>query len=158
MKAPKIYLETSVFNFYFADDAPEKRQDTLKLFEEIKAGQYEPYTSEYTMDELEAAPEEKRRKMLRLILDYKVKLIGTSDDALRLSHIYVAEGVVPQKYLTDALHIAIAAVMDLDFIVSLNFKHIVKRKTSLLTEVINVREGYKKVGIFSPAEVIESDD
>jgi hypothetical protein len=158
MRILRIYLETSAFNFCFADDAPDKRQDTLKLFEEIKEGRYEPYTSEYTMDELEAAPEEKRLKMLRLIQDYHIKLIGTSDEALRLANIYVAEGVVPQRYLTDALHIAIATIMDMDFIVSLNFKHIVRRKTVLLTEVINVREGYKKVGIFSPAEVIENDD
>jgi hypothetical protein len=37
MRVPKIYIETSVFNFYFAEDAPDKRQDTLKLFEKIKA-------------------------------------------------------------------------------------------------------------------------
>ena len=158
MRIPKIYLETSVFNFVFADDAPDKRQDTLKLFDEIKEGKYEPYTSEYATDELEGAPEEKRLKMLRLIEEYGVNLIGTSDDAVALSKIYVAEGVIPQKYMTDALHIAIATIMDMDFIVSLNFKHIVKRKTMLLTEVINVREGYKKIGIFSPAEVIENDE
>ncbi len=44
---------------------------------------------------------------------------------------------------------------DLDFIVSLNFKHIVKRKTLNMAESINIREGYKRIGIFSPAEVIE---
>lgn len=130
----------------------------MKLFEEIKEGKYEPYTSEYVTDELEAAPEEKRLKMLRLIEDYRIKLIGTSDEAVALSRMYVSEGVVPQKYVTDALHIAIATIMDMDFIVSLNFRHIVKRKTKLMTEVINVREGYKKTGIFSPAEVIENEE
>jgi len=108
-------------------------------------------------DEIQAAPEEKRVKMLRLMEEYGVKLIGTSDEAVALSKIYAAEGVIPSKYITDALHIAIATIMDMDFIVSLNFKHIVKRKTMLMTEVINVREGYKKIGIFAPAEVIEND-
>lgn len=157
MRAPKIYLETSVFNFVFADDAPDKKQDTLKLFKEIKEGRYEPYTSDYVIDELEAAPEEKRLNMLRLIKEYSVKLIEANDEAVMLSKIYVAEGVIPQKYVTDALHIAVATIVDMDFIVSLNFRHIVKRKTMLLTEVINVREGYKKIGIYSPAEVIEDD-
>ena len=54
--------------------------------------------------------------------------------------------------------LAIPTIMDMDFIVSFNFKHIVKRKTMLMTEVINVREGYKKIGIFAPAEVIENDE
>jgi hypothetical protein len=38
MRVPKIYLETSVFNFCFADDAPDKRDDTVRLFEEIRQG------------------------------------------------------------------------------------------------------------------------
>jgi hypothetical protein len=33
-----------VFNFVFADDAPDSKRDTLKLFEEIEEGKYEPYT------------------------------------------------------------------------------------------------------------------
>jgi len=36
MRTPKIYLETTLFNFFFADDAPEKKLDTIKLFQEIK--------------------------------------------------------------------------------------------------------------------------
>jgi hypothetical protein len=34
---------------------------------------------------------------------------------------------------------------------------LVKRKTIMLTEVVNIREGYKKIGIFSPAEVIDNE-
>jgi hypothetical protein len=37
MKKTSIYLETTIFNFPFADDAPQYKADTLKLFEEIKA-------------------------------------------------------------------------------------------------------------------------
>ncbi len=28
---PKIYLETSAVNFFYADDAPDKRDDTILL-------------------------------------------------------------------------------------------------------------------------------
>jgi hypothetical protein len=42
MKLPKIYLETTMFNFPFADDAPQYQADTLRLFEEIKAGKFDP--------------------------------------------------------------------------------------------------------------------
>jgi hypothetical protein len=44
MKIPKIYLETTIFNFPFAEDAPQYKADTLKLFNEIRAGRFEPYT------------------------------------------------------------------------------------------------------------------
>ncbi|MDR3304599.1 MAG: hypothetical protein LBS85_01005 [Clostridiales Family XIII bacterium] len=59
MRTPKVYLETSVFNFVFADDAPDKKADTLKLFEEVRQGKYEPYTSAYVVEELEQANEPK---------------------------------------------------------------------------------------------------
>jgi len=53
-KIPSIYLETTIFNFPFADDAPQYRADTLRLFTEIKAGKFKPFTSEYVTRELES--------------------------------------------------------------------------------------------------------
>jgi hypothetical protein len=76
----------------------------------------------------------------------------------RLGRVYINEGVIPAAYDTDALHIAAATVNGLDFIVSLNFKHIVKHKTIIETEIINAREGYKRVFIHTPAEVIENEN
>ena len=158
MRVPKIYLETSVFNFYFADDAPDKRQDTLKLFEEIKAGLYVPYTSAYVLQELIRAEEPKQSQMVSLIGEYEMRFLEQSGIIRILAGQYVSEGIIPAKHLTDALHIATATVNDLDVIVSFNFQHIVKRKTVTMTEVVNLREGYKRIGIFSPTEVIESGE
>ncbi len=155
MRIPKAYLETTVFNFCFADDAPERRQETLALMDEIKAGRYEPYTSDHTLQELVLAPEPKKGKMVGLLEEYGIVVLPSGEDVERLADIYVAEGAIPKRFRTDALHIAAASVHDLDFIVSLNFKHIVKRKTLNMAESINIREGYKRIGIFSPAEVIE---
>jgi len=45
MDKPKIYLETTIFNFPFVEDAPQYRADTLRLFSEIKAGKFRPFTS-----------------------------------------------------------------------------------------------------------------
>lgn len=158
MRIPKVYLETSILNFVFADDAPDKKQDTLKLFREIKEGMYEPYTSEYVLRELKRASEQKQAQMIALIGEYNMICLDTSEEAEKLTDIYVAEGIIPAKYSTDGLHIAMASVHDLDFIVSWNFQHIVKRKTVTMSEVVNLREGYKRVGIFSPTEVIENDE
>jgi predicted nucleic acid-binding protein len=159
MDKPKIYLETTIFNFPFADDATQYRADTLRLFEEIKAGKFEPYTSEYVIRELDAAAnEDKRARMKKLIEDYDVIFLRQSDETERLAAVYIAEKAVKPSYPTDALHIAATAVYGLDFIVSLNFQHILRRKTIELTELINYRMGYKKVGIYSPGEVIHEDD
>jgi predicted nucleic acid-binding protein len=159
MPIPKIYLETTMFNFPFAADAPQYRADTIKLFEEIKAGKFEPYTSEYVIRELDDTKDVgKREKMKALVADHGVTVLPASDEAKRLADIYVSAGVIPEKYSTDAVHIAAATTVGLDFIVSLNFKHIVKHKTIIETEIINAREGYKRVFIHTPAEVIDHDE
>jgi predicted nucleic acid-binding protein len=159
MNKPKIYLETTVFNFPFADDAPQLRADTLKLFDEIKAGKYEPYTSTYAIDELDDTEQiDKLLKMKNLIDEYNITIISVSEEAERLAALYLTEGAINKKYLTDALHIAITTINGLDFIVSMNFQHIVRQKTIQETARINEREGYKQIGIYEPAEVINDKD
>lgn len=158
MKKLRIYLETTIFNFVFADDAPDKKQDTLKLFDEISQGKYIPYTSNYVLEELLKAEEPKRTMMVNLIEKYKVEILKGDERVAVLADKYVFEKIIPLKYLTDGLHIAIATVNDLDLIVSYNFKHIVKMKTIVGTESINLKEGYKRIGIYSPTEVIEDEE
>jgi predicted nucleic acid-binding protein len=158
LKPLKIYLETTVFNFKFADDAPDKKQDTLKLFDEIKAKKYIPYTSDYVLQELVKAEEPKRTKMVNLIKEYNVKFLAADKNAEILADKYIEEGIIPIKYRTDGIHIAMATINNLDVIVSYNFQHIVKMKTIIGVESINLRAGYKKINIFSPTEVIENEE
>jgi len=159
MNKSKIYLETTIFNFPFADDAPQLRADTIKLFEEIKEGKYEPYTSIYAIEELNDTEQtDKLQKMKGLIDEYGITILPVRGEAERLAALYLAEGAINNKYITDALHIAITTVSELDFIVSLNFRHIVKQKTISETARINEREGYKQIGIYEPSEVINGKD
>jgi len=156
MRIPKIYLETSVLNFVFADDSPDKKADTIKLFKMIETGRFVPYTSEYAKNEIDSSPDaEKRIKMNDLIAEHNIEKLRKTGEIQHLADEYVKEGVIPEKYRTDALHIATAAFYELDMIISWNFEHIVKRKTIVRTGEINLRNGYKKVEIYSPSEVIE---
>ena len=158
MRTPRVYLETTLFNFYFADDAPEKRQDTITLFEEIKEGKYEPYTSFAVVDELKKTSSDvKRENMLALISEYDVGIIQDDAEADLLADLYVSEGIIPMKYRDDALHIAVASIAEMHIILSWNFQHIVKLKTRNMVNVINIREGYRTIEICSPKEVIEND-
>jgi predicted nucleic acid-binding protein len=158
LKPLKIYLETTVFNFYFAEDAPDKRQDTAQLFNEINEGKYIPYTSDYVLQELLKAEEPKKTEMVNLIEKYKVKFLEPDKNAEILADKYVSEDIIPEKFRVDGIHIAMATINDLDIIVSYNFRHIVKLRTIIGTESINLREGYKRIGIFSPTEVIENEE
>ena len=157
MRVAKIYLETTMFNYYFDKDR-ESHADTVKLFEEIKSNKYEAYTSTYVTDELNAADEPKRSQMLSLVKKYNIVVLRNNEEAELLADIYVNDGVIPVKYRYDGLHIAIAAIYDLDYIFSLNFQHINKLKTKMMTSNINIRQGYKPIYICSPMEVVEYEE
>ena len=154
----KIYVETTLFNFYLDEDKGDAHIDTVKLFKEITAGKYEAYTSDYVIDELERAPIEKSNKMIGLISKYGIKVLESDIAASILADLYIKQGIIPLKYRSDALHIAIATVSGLDMIISMNFEHIVKRKTIRMTGAINILSGYQAVEIYSPMEVIESEN
>jgi len=159
MKIQKIYLETTVFNYPFADDAPQYQAATLLLLDEIKEGKFKAYTSDYVVQELEHTKDAvKREKMLALITDCNITVLPGNEETKDLADLYISAGIIPQHHDTDALHIAAATVAGLDCVISLNYKHIVKHKTIMETEFINIREGYKRIFIHSPAEIIEDDE
>jgi predicted nucleic acid-binding protein len=146
-----------MFNYYF-DIERDLHPDTVKLFEEIKAGKYQAFTSEYTIDELSRAPKEKFHKMMKLIEEYNITVFQLSDEADKLGALYQEQGILPRKSTTDACHIAIATINDIDMILSLNFEHIVRKKTVLMTGNLNTQLGYKPVDIRSPMEVVEREN
>jgi len=69
---------------------------------------------------------------------------------------YVKQGIIPEKYEDDAVHIAYAVVNRLDAIVSWNLAHIVKVKTRKAVAEYNQRQGIHVPDIATPEEVLEN--
>jgi len=67
MKRLRIYLDTSVINFLFADDAPDFRRVTVEFFERY-AAQYELFGSDVLIRELSADSDLQRRDRHFLML------------------------------------------------------------------------------------------
>ncbi|GHU97874.1 hypothetical protein FACS189483_05000 [Spirochaetia bacterium] len=149
----KLYLETTVFNYYFDADR-NMHPASIALFEAIGRGEYEGYTSTYVIQELTNASEPKRSNMLGLIEKYGIKTFEETPDVLLLAGNYIQNNIIPAKKQLDAQHIAIASIKNMDYIVSLNFKHINKIKTQIKANAVNALYGYKSnVIICSPMEV-----
>ena len=153
MKNLLLYLETTVFNYYF-DAEREYHEDVVRLFTAISDGEYEAYTSEYVVIELRNAPEPKRSEMLNLIDSYSISVFSIDAESTKLANMYVQKGVIPERFRFDASHIAIATVHGLDCVISFNFEHINKLKTKNMTAFINLHEGYKPITICTPMEVL----
>jgi predicted nucleic acid-binding protein len=158
MKRLKLYLETSIWNFLIADDAPEKRAETERFFEEIKGGKYEIYVSELVIAEIDQAREEKRGRLRKLVDEYQPIELETDESVEELSEKYIAAKIVPSKYENDVIHIAYAVAQDMDVVVSWNMKHIVKLKTRMEINGINKIYGYKEIELCTPEEVIENEE
>jgi predicted nucleic acid-binding protein len=150
----KVYLETTIFN-RFLEDNREYNMETKTLFEKISQKEIEAYSSTYVIEELDKASEPKRSVMLNLIPQYKITVLEIDKKAYDLSETYIEMGIIPQKFRIDGIHIAMAAINNMDCIVSLNFHHINKLKTKMATEIIHRMKGYNSPFICTPMEVIE---
>ncbi|TFG14940.1 MAG: PIN domain-containing protein [Promethearchaeota archaeon] len=148
----KIYLETSVINFLFAEDAPEKMKITKEFFNIIN--EFEVFISDIVLLEIEQAPEQKKELLLNVISQYKIKALESTEQIDKLAQIYVDDGIIPQKYINDALHIAIATKYKMDAIVSWNLTHIVRFQTKLEVKKINKKLNEKDVIICTPEEMV----
>ena len=148
----KIYIESSVFNFVFAEDAPEKQKITKEFFAN-KLTNYDAYVSELVFNELSKTKEPKRSALLGLIGNFPSKNLETTNEIVDLAEIYVKEKIIPEKFINDALHIAIATVNGIDVVVSWNMEHIVKVKTIVEVNKINLKKGYKQIIIVTPEEI-----
>ena len=155
MRKKKIYLETTMFNYYFDRDREDYHVSTRSLFSEIKAGKYDPYTSAYVMNELEPAPKEKREMMLALIEQYSINVLPISREAEKLADMYINNGTISRRAIIDARHIAMAAIYDIEVIVSLNFKHIVRDKTRYGVNSINRENNFRSLIIRNPMEIVD---
>jgi len=153
IRKPKIYLETTLWNFMFADDAPEKQEITQKFFQQLDL--YEIFISELVISELEKTWEPKRSSMIDLINDKKPAILEVSKEAYQLADKYIEAGVLTDKHKDDILHIATAVVHDLNIIISWNMKHIVRFSTRQGINAVNRLLGYKEIDIINPQEIVE---
>jgi hypothetical protein len=151
MKQLRIYIENSVVGGYFDD---EFKTPTRKLFDEFRKGHYKAVISSHTFDELDNGAPDNVKDNLKTI-DYEDHIV--TDEMKDLTEKYMSEKIVSEQYRSDALHIAVATVLDVDVLVSWNFKHIVNLNKIRLFNAVNMREGYGVLDIRTPQEVIEND-
>ncbi len=149
----KIYADTSVFGGVFDQEFSEPSR---QFFEEVDTGRFVLVTSAVVEAEIEPAPE--RIRMFFAEYAEKAVIVVPDQAALDMQMNYVSSGVVTEKSLGDALHVAIAAVSGCDLIVSWNFRHIVHFDKISKYNAVNVLNGYGPIGIYSPSEVIHYDD
>lgn len=155
MKKLKIYLDTSVISLLDALDAPEKQNDTRKLWEDIKADIYDIVLSNVTLDELDKCVEPKQSVLYDYLSQIQYAHVTVDDEILQVAEKFIDFGILRQKSFDDCQHITAAIVTACDVIVSWNFKHIVNHKTIDGVKIISTLTGYRDLAIYTPTMLIQ---
>ncbi len=86
-----------------------------------------------------------------------MELLEASDDALKLAKDLIAFSAIPEKAGEDALHISIAVVNGIDYLLTWNCKHIANATMRQKIETICRKNGYSPTVICTPEELLEID-
>jgi predicted nucleic acid-binding protein len=159
MKKLRIYLDTSVINFLFADDATEKRDITRRFFNEcVQFKVYEVFISSLVVDEINRTRDEERRgRLLAAIRQYGLSELPLEPwtEIEQLAAQYCRLKIVPPRKEDDALHVAIATVHLVDVVLSWNFDHLANVNKERQFLVANESLGYfYPLRIVTPMEVM----
>ncbi|MHA1143134.1 MAG: type II toxin-antitoxin system VapC family toxin [Candidatus Helarchaeota archaeon] len=145
----KVYLDTSVISALFDQRNPERQALTREFFDSLE--KIEVYISEITLLEIDHIPNiELKKNINQIVKEFNVLELGK--DTEELAQKYVEMGAVPKKFSEDAFHIAVAVMYEMDYLLSWNFKHIVKRKTKDIVRMVNTINGFRHIEIMTPAE------
>ena len=151
----RIYIDTSVIG---GCEDEEFSPWSRRLFEEFRKGLRIAVVSDLTRRELEKAPEGVRKILLSLP-DTSVEKVFLTKEAETLATSYVDEGVVSEKHIADAQHIAIASVERVDVLVSPELSgQIVNIDRIHAFNSVNLKLGYPILEIRSPREVIHEKE
>lgn len=151
MKKETLYLDTSVVSAYYDGRAKERRAATTAFWEDVVPN-YKVFVSEITVSELEDTKDEALKSKFRKLVA-GISVLRLNKKVRDLANAYINRGVFPEKYINDALHVAIATCHDISYVVSWNFEHLVKVKTRKTVNLVNILEGYKEIEIISPQEL-----
>lgn len=155
MKRLRLYIETSAWNFLFVEDAPHRRAATEEFFSRATAGEFEMFSSELVISEMAATTDpERRRLLLEAVKKRRPVELEMTSEVEALAERYVLQGTIPEKYLDDALHVAVAVVHGVDAVVSWNLRHLVKMKTRREVNALNRLNGFGDIEIVTPEEVL----
>ncbi len=156
----KVYIETSVVSYYASDRSENIRiaghqLSTVALWKRLH--EFDVYVSDVVVGEVSKGSADQVALRFGAIASFE--MLEVESKAGELTELLLSEKAIPEKCPEDAMHIAVAAVNGMDFIVTWNFKHInnpfMKKKIDQVVEM----SGYHCPVLCSPDELLgENDD
>ncbi len=84
----------------------------------------------------------------------EIPLLELNEEALNLSGAFVEKGLIPEIAREDALHIALATVHGMDYLITWNCRHIANAEMRNGVTLICITQGYEAPVIATPEELM----
>ncbi len=98
------------------------------------------------------------KETIKLLLDrVSPAELEVTTEVLTLVEEYIKRDVFPRRFEADAVHVAAASFYGVDYLVSYNFRHIVRVGRRELIRATNAILGVRTPEIISPEELAEED-
>jgi predicted nucleic acid-binding protein len=159
MTKPAVYLETSVISY--ATSRPSRdlvvagRQQITRDWFALGAERYELFASQLVVSEASGGDEDAARERAAFLRG--VPRLAITDAAAILAARLVESGSVPRKAAEDALHIAVATVHGVNYLVTWNCKHIANATMRTAIESVCREAGYEPPVICTPEELTDDE-
>jgi hypothetical protein len=124
----------------------------VELFDLIRDGKIKPIVSEHTIKEL--VDERTPKEVLDNLYTFDFVPIATTEEMTRLGDLYLKRGIIDINNKRDAVHVAIASILEVDVLATWNMTHIVNPNHLPLFNKVNRKEGFKDITILKPEEII----
>jgi hypothetical protein len=153
-----VYIESSVISYITArpnrDIVISARQAVTIEWWETYRNQFEIYVSELVLEEIGCGDPMAASHRIAIVKDIPILVISQS--AISIAQALVKEKAIPESSTEDALHIGIAAVQNIDFLLTWNFKHMNNANTRIKIASIITELNYSSPIICSPEELINA--
>ncbi|MFV0388594.1 MAG: hypothetical protein ACK5NT_07555 [Pyrinomonadaceae bacterium] len=148
-----IYLETSVIGAYLDNGEPFRRDLTIRWWEH-ELDEYRANVSILVQRELESLNEPYRTAYLKLV--EPLTSLSLPEEAAILAEGYITRGIFQRKYIGDAMHVAIASVHKMDYLVTWNFGHLANVRKQARIKLFNTAAGFFVPMIVTPEFLVHA--
>jgi len=151
-----VYIETSIIGYLTVRSSNNlilmaNREMTIDWWEKRRS-QFTLYISQVVLDEVAEGDAEIATKRLEILRDFP--LLGLNLTVENLAKQFLTLSNLPPKAANDALHIALATVYGLDYLLTWNCKHIANAQIQKKLGQISRESGYSLPTICTPFELM----
>lgn len=154
---PKVYIETSVISYLTARPSRDiliaANQQVTQEWWQSRRPKFETFVSQLVLQEInfgDTAAIAKRQEAVTAC-----EYLDITAEAVSLAENLIEHNAIPRQAVEDALHIAVATISGMDYLVTWNFKHIANATLRANVELVCRLNGYEPPVICSPMELME---